>query len=375
MTMIRNISYKNDKTIVKLNNINSSIVNAIRRIIISEVNTLGISDDTNSIQIFKNTTSYHNEYLSHRISMIPLYISELTIKDFDPEKYKFVIHKKNDKNEYLYITSNDFKVYVKNDENEWIEEEESKFFKKDKLSQDYILICKLNDNSSELHLECKATLQKGQFNSHFSPVSICVLVNSIDDSVYKEKLNIYLKDCSEDKKEDKIKEFDSCEKEKCFSLDEKGEPNSFELIFESIGYLTPTYIFIESLSILKEKMNTFHTNIQEDKYIMSWSNKVKFKAIDIIIPNEDDTLGNLIQYLIYDSFMHKQVSFIGYDKEHPLDDYLVIRLSLINDSLDLEHQKKEIRKIASSIVDRMKDILSNLEKEWTSIKKKIIVKK
>ena len=62
--------------------LHKSIVNSIRRVLLSSIPTVGFrTDDKNSdIIIKKNNTSLHNEFLSHRISLIPLYI--------DPNEYQ-----------------------------------------------------------------------------------------------------------------------------------------------------------------------------------------------------------------------------------------------------------------------------------------------
>lgn len=45
-----------------------SLANSLRRIIISEVPTMTID----LVKIISNTTSLHDEYISHRLGMIPL---------------------------------------------------------------------------------------------------------------------------------------------------------------------------------------------------------------------------------------------------------------------------------------------------------------
>ena len=66
---------------------NSSFVNAIRRIILSEVETVGfnIDDYENSdLKIMKNSSSSHNEFLLHRLGLIPINVAQ--VSDFNPDK-------------------------------------------------------------------------------------------------------------------------------------------------------------------------------------------------------------------------------------------------------------------------------------------------
>ena len=53
-----------------------SIINSIRRTILSDIPTIGFryvdKNEINSLKIIKNTTALHNEFIMHRLSLIPL---------------------------------------------------------------------------------------------------------------------------------------------------------------------------------------------------------------------------------------------------------------------------------------------------------------
>ena len=53
--------------------LNKSIINSLRRVLLSSIPTIAFKTDMQNtdIKILKNTTPLHNEYLLHRISMIP----------------------------------------------------------------------------------------------------------------------------------------------------------------------------------------------------------------------------------------------------------------------------------------------------------------
>ena len=59
--------------------LDKSIVNGIRRTLLTDIQSVAFDPD--NIKIEKNTGSLHNEFLKHRISLIPLYI--------DPETYNY----------------------------------------------------------------------------------------------------------------------------------------------------------------------------------------------------------------------------------------------------------------------------------------------
>ena len=57
--------------------LNKSIVNSLRRTLLSSIPSVGFRTEMKKcdIKIVKNTSPLHNEYILHRIAMIPLYIN------------------------------------------------------------------------------------------------------------------------------------------------------------------------------------------------------------------------------------------------------------------------------------------------------------
>ena len=56
--------------------LDKSIINSIRRVLLSSIPTVGFRTeiDQSDITIVKNNTSLHNEFLLHRMGLLPLYI-------------------------------------------------------------------------------------------------------------------------------------------------------------------------------------------------------------------------------------------------------------------------------------------------------------
>ena len=90
--------------------LNKSVINSIRRVLLSSIQSVGFRTEMKNtdIKIIKNTSPLHNEYILHRIAMIPLYI--------DPESYKrdllFKLKVSADPEKPVTkVTANDFKIY------------------------------------------------------------------------------------------------------------------------------------------------------------------------------------------------------------------------------------------------------------------------
>ena len=387
MSYIDDIHHLGNETNFSLNNVNNSLPNALRRVIISEVKTVGFRyhETSSDIKVISNTTKFHNEFIAHRISMIPIHGADPS--EFDINKYKFVINKKNTTNKVIYVTSNDFEVYEKDEQEQWVlNKEKSKvFFKENKLSNDYILICVLKESSldegQEIHLECTASISNGLENIHYSPVCKCVLFNKIDKQLYKSKLDQLLIGKNPDEIDKITKNFNYLDSERCFKKDNDGEPYQFTFSIENIGTYTNDKIFDTSINLLIEKIELFNSKIQEDKLDIDFSEETDFKAVDIKIPDENHTLGNLMQSYLYKYFVLEQqkLSFVGYDKSHPLDNYIILRVSFIEDKSDtLLVYKQKIKEIVLETVVNLKGILETIQQEWNQkykTNKKISVKK
>ena len=85
-----------------------SIVNAIRRTLLSSIETYGFRNT--DIIIDKNETSLHNEFITDRIGLLPLYLDTNLVQD-NPLKYLFVLNVLHDNSKPItLITAKDFNI-------------------------------------------------------------------------------------------------------------------------------------------------------------------------------------------------------------------------------------------------------------------------
>tara|TARA_A100001015_G_C14587952_1_gene555478 strand:+ start:176 stop:565 length:390 start_codon:yes stop_codon:yes gene_type:complete len=97
----------------KEHGLNRTIINAIRRTLLSSIDTYAFRTeyDNSDIVIEKNNTSLHNEFILDRLGMLPLYIDPNLVKN-NPRKYLFVLNVKNDNSKPItLITSENFDIY------------------------------------------------------------------------------------------------------------------------------------------------------------------------------------------------------------------------------------------------------------------------
>merc|ERR1711907_342704 len=196
MSLITDIKVTdNNNCSFTLNNVDKSLVNALRRTIMSDIPTFKFRTEPyekNDVKIIKNTSALHNEFLTHRIGMLPVYIEDPD--SFDPSRYIFRINKKNDTETIVDVTTGDIKVFYLDELQEEKEIDSSKFFKPNEITNEYIIITKLkpdqfgNDNGEELILEAKLSIGTGKENAGYSPVSKVVFYNSVDEKEVKNEI-------------------------------------------------------------------------------------------------------------------------------------------------------------------------------------------
>lgn len=143
-------------------NCHPSIANTLRRILISKVPTMAISD----VSVYENTTVFPDEYIAHRLGLIPLDVNPEHFEFFtNEEAYNNVLHFKlnkiNTEKEVINITSNDIEfVPIEGQEHFPVK------FKED------VIICKISPGK-QLEMTFKAKKGTGEQHAKWSPMSLC----------------------------------------------------------------------------------------------------------------------------------------------------------------------------------------------------------
>lgn len=365
----------------QIKDIDLSIVNSIRRVIISEIPTIAFyfdSSDTNKIDIIinKNTGSLHNEFLAHRISLIPIHFNENEIRTFNNDSYTFKIQKKNKSLSILSVTSADIQVFK--DGTLQPPSVRERLFPKNSITGDYVLITKLKPNlyhmeeGEEIDIVCKASKGIGLQHARWSPVSQCSFINLKDDiagqKAFQEKIQKLEengKALTDSEKKSLRTQFDTLEAYRYFKKNKFDEPNEFLFSIETECALTPRYLFKEAFGILSQRVQDFAKGIEEDDI-----KKISYRELpnipnffELEIKNETYTLLNLLQSCIYNDNIRdvkgsKVLEFIGYYNPHPLDDKMVLKIKFSSDI----SKKDNAQFMKKFLIDNCKNISATLNK-------------
>ncbi len=310
--------------------IDVSIINSMRRIILSEIPNAAIwydSMDPRDFKIHKNTGVLHNEFLAHRISLIPLHFSRQQIEDKSAERFKFVLKIQNKTMFPLNVTTEHIDIFE--GDRKLTKEERDSILPPDSITGDFILITKLKPNivneinGDELDIEFKPTIDNALTHARWCPVSKCVFYNVVNQDEVK----------VHPKRDDR--DFQTIEKYRLYKKNKYGEPNEFEFTIDSECKLEPVYLVWKSLDILKDHVQTF---ISKLKYNTEYAQINKIGSMDdmfmMIIHNESYTLIDSLQSFIFNTEIRDKtsniISYIGYHQPHPLEDIFQIKMKFTN---------------------------------------------
>ena len=86
---------------------------------------------------------------------------------------------------------------------------------------------------------------------------------------------------------------------------------------------------IKSCNILLDKFAYQRELLDTDEIEIKKSNNTLENAYDIILVNEDYTVGNILNEEIYETFysQHEMLSYVGFKKMHPHDTDSVLRIA------------------------------------------------
>jgi hypothetical protein len=117
-----------------LSGVNVSLANALRRIILNDIQTVVFRTETyadNQCTIEINNSRLHNEILKQRLSCIPIFSED---PEELPGKYIMEVDVKNDSDHIMFVTSGDFKIKNKTNGNYLTEKEVRRLFPPDAIS-------------------------------------------------------------------------------------------------------------------------------------------------------------------------------------------------------------------------------------------------
>jgi len=326
-----------------------AIVNSLRRAMLSDIPTVGfVGEGEPTVEVHKNTGPLHNEIIIHRVGMIPLHLTDEEIEGFQEGLYEFELSVENKTNDTINVTTHNFNGT--RDGKPMSDREIHTIFPANKVSGDPVLITRLRAGES-LSLTARAVKATAKHHASFSPISMCSMR--------------FLPDPEAIEKADGI-----LDKERAFLMNKYNEPVAIEFAFEMENsnamkdIESAKYLVYKALDSLMKRL---------DDAIQHEEDKVTCKEIEngfeYTFENEDDTLGNLLQSLMFNrhvregqAFQDVKISYVGYMCPHPLDPTMVLRVMFEDKTL-----KRDISFAWALLMDNcswIRSTLLGISNEW-----------
>lgn len=350
-----------------ISSIDVSFVNALRRTILSDIPIIVFKTspyEQNKCNIISNTTRLNNEIIKHRLSNIPIHIKDLNINLDD---YILEIDEENTSDTMIMLTTENFKIRNLKT-NTLLDDNDIKkifppFIAPTGTSEYYIDFVRLNPRLSEtipgekLKLTCGLSIGTAREDGAFNVVGTCSYGCSPNINKINEEVEIRKEKWSKEGKNKEEVEFEA----KNWKLLEGMRyviKNSFDFIIETIGIYENNELLIIACNILIDKLINLKNIINNDEIEISISNTTMENCYDIKLLNEDYTIGNMLNYVIYEVYYKQMdlINYIGFKKLHPHDNYSIIRIAFNN-----EEPKERVKDILVNSIDKTIEIIEKIK--------------
>ena len=369
---LNSISEEGDILRFTMQNINVSFANAIRRTLLSDIPIIAIHTEThatNQCEIHTNTGRLHNEILKQRLSCIPIHSKKLS-DDEDgkalPNNYQLEVNLKNETDNIQYVTTEHFHIKEK-DAKQILSRDEQQclfpdLFPKNNITQSYIDFARLRPklgeglDSEQLHFTADFSIATAKESSMFNVVSKCSYGNTCDEA----KVNHTWEQQEHKLKSDNETEEDIRFQKKNFMiLDAQRQyiENSFDFVIQTLGIYDNRELIRKSCIVLQNKFIDFIENLDADIVPVYLSETTMTNCYDVVLENEDYTMGKCIEYIIYTKHYEgtKSLTFCGFKKFHPHDTHSKLRIAF-----DKKNDKSEVKKYVREACVEIQEVFKNI---------------
>jgi DNA-directed RNA polymerase subunit L len=375
--------------------LDKSIMNSLRRTLMSEIPAVAFrinEEQPKDIVIETNTTSLHNEFLMHRLAMIPLYLDPKTYE----KQYLFYLNVKHDGEEpFQFVTTDDIKIYpLKNGIEPSAELSIDDYDRQQPLStkehheifrrfefrgKPYpILLTELKstnveDKYQELVCYGVPSISEGREHAAWKAVSEATYTFLENEELFTKVANdkANQKKIVEDgPRQEFIDSLRVSEGERYYYRDVHNEAHKYTMKVTALHHNTSAELFCMANESMIEKLDTLKQH---------FINVLKGGTTTIVVEPTDnehtyifklcgqnDTIGNVLQSHIVNHYMEEDsmVGFCGYKKSHPLEEYITLYLGL-NQNNDASTQSEEFK--LHALVKFMDDVIEDLMSMYREI--------
>jgi len=363
------INEKDDTLSFMISGLNVSLVNGLRRIILSDIPTVVFRTtpyEENKAKIYYNTSRLNNEVLKQRLSCIPIHIKD---KDFPYKNYIVEINVENITDTTIYVTTENFVIKDLTTDKPISEQATRAIFPPNDYTGHFIDFIRLRPRLTDelpgekIHLTCELDIGTAKQDGMFNVVSTCSYGFTVNETEMESKLAKKRKDWKDEGKNEKEIDFET-ENWKLLDGMRITKKDSFDFNIQSIGIYSNNELLDMGCSILIEKLDELDTIIEKDELEIINANNTMSNCFDVILKNEDYTIGKIVEYFLFSKYFEnpdtKILNFCGFKKMHPHDKDSIIRLAYM-DALE-----------KSSIKGHLKECIDDAKKVYVKLQKQLL---
>lgn len=334
----------------EIHDVDISVINAIRRTILTDIPVVGFlgeeMDKKPTFEMKTNTGPLHNEFLLHRLGLIPLHFNEEEVEGFkeDTVLYEFILQEKNDGNVTRNVTTDHFKILK--DGKQMPEKDVRRILPHHPITHHPVLITRLRP-TEELHVIGTPIKSTARMHAGFSPVSLCAFHYMVDPKKTNPSQGVL-------------------DRERSYYTNDYGDPTKVVFEMETEMGLDYKYLFSKAVELIQHRIEDLLQDTVQYARLTANGEGVEFE-----FPNEDDTLGHLLQAFMFQKYIRdghlspsgKKVSYVGYYCPHPLDPKMVMKIVIEEEDGNAMGPFVEVMNHA---MREVKTLLENVRQHWGS---------
>jgi DNA-directed RNA polymerase subunit L len=343
MSKITNLIEENGILRFTISNTDVSYVNALRRTIISDIPIIVFKTSPyieNKSTITANTSRLNNEILKQRLSCIPICIDTI---DESIKNYLLEVDVENNTDTVMYVTTKDFRIRDITTQ-QFLEQGIVKkifppYIPPSGNGEYYIDFVRLRPKISDkipgekIKLTCEFSVETARHDSSFNTTGTCSYGCTPNIEAINEELPIRKQKWKDEGKSVDEIAFAAKNWELLEAL-RYVKKNSFDFIIESVGIYENSSIILKACDILIHKFNILQHSLEHDEVDIKASENTMENCYDVVLVNEDYTVGNILNHILYMIFYTdlKLIDYVGFKKFHPHDTESIIRVCITDKS-------------------------------------------
>jgi hypothetical protein len=350
-----------------INDLNVSLANAIRRVILSDIATVVFNDA--DINISVNTTRQNNEIIKHRLRCLPIHT--LTPAD-NLADYEVVVQVENPTTETMWVTTEHFRVRDKRTK-KFIDG--SRIFPPTLLGTAtgtatgafgepcYIDVVRLRRKvadkpAEQIAFTCQFSVGTAKQDSAYNVVSLISYGNPVDpdkaEAHWRDiKLPALLQKNADLDVEFAKRDFDLLDRQRFM------QPDAFKFVIKSVGPYAANAIMHKALAHLVDKLDAFKTHCTADGILVPSQSSLA-QGYDVLLKNDEGyTIGKIIEYELFAALYEgsAELSYVGFRKPHPHIDDCLLRLAFKDPNTTRSYVQTCLAKAADAAISKYTDLI------------------